>query len=534
VCLGDIDAVNAYFLQNTLVLEVLGKIAEQNGKSPFGLLCGLEFYWHHKRDGREYVDALTGEQIGYRMLAPTDVRHNVIPWVIVYEPMIYTRLGEGGAVFFTATEYALTQGTIYNWHTFRSADRPVYTYGGRQYETGRLPGQCMQSMAFRMLPRSVMLTEPWFGFPAGDGGDGSQALDCNEILREGGWGMGFLSPKPAELIDLYEERDIHIAAVAPNSDYRSGRTVITSFRVTNRTAFDILPEDGMSVCFFVRDGDGNTVAGGVSDGLAVPSEESTLVWFEWTVGVPAGTELVCEAVVDTGGIVRNICEPDGLGTLCVTVAAAEPSRVSSAGYAPSAPAGFGVPASPPDVSASASWSYWIYGGDGFEFVTASASAARPEITLIPDSRPGSAAKSAGGYTVRSGYGFAIEAKAEPVCSGPDGASEACTAVQGCDILFPENGYSSAAGSYETAEAVLCGDGSPRFVFRGNPDDRDGGHIHYIPVWYPDGTRVYAVYVYFYDVWTPGGMIGAGCRSEALSVRGSLFDDWCVGRSLPSG
>ena len=100
-------------------------------------------------------------------------------------------------------------------------------------------------------------------------------------------------------------------------------------------------------------------------------------------------------------------------------------------------------------------------------------------------------------------------------------STAYTAVQRGYMQFPEFRYTVITGQYRTLQKV-----GGIFQFVANPA-AGGGRVHFIPVWYPDGS--YQASGYVYDCWTPAGMIAARLDTNRLTVSGSLYDDWYVGR-----
>ena len=48
------------------------------------------------------------------------------------------------------------------------------------------------------------------------------------------------------------------------------------------------------------------------------------------------------------------------------------------------------------------------------------------------------------------------------------------------------------------------------------------NLHYTPLWMPDGG--YQVMTYYYDIWTPAGMLSYYSASNALNIKGDMYDD----------
>lgn len=101
------------------------------------------------------------------------------------------------------------------------------------------------------------------------------------------------------------------------------------------------------------------------------------------------------------------------------------------------------------------------------------------------------------------------------------SSTAYTAVQRGYMQFPEFQYATPTGQYRTLQKL-----NGAFQFAVNPAAK-GRRVHFLPVWYPNGT--YRASCYVYDCWTPAGMIAARLDTNPLTVDGSLYDDWYVGR-----
>ena len=67
----------------------------------------------------------------------------------------------------------------------------------------------------------------------------------------------------------------------------------------------------------------------------------------------------------------------------------------------------------------------------------------------------------------------------------------------------------------------------KWVFMPNIHAQDEDRLHFTPLWYPDGQ--YTVSVVGYDVWTPAGMISQKINSKPLTIEGSAYDDWYLGK-----
>lgn len=87
-------------------------------------------------------------------------------------------------------------------------------------------------------------------------------------------------------------------------------------------------------------------------------------------------------------------------------------------------------------------------------------------------------------------------------------------------LFPEFSYRKGAELC----ATLIRNSFGHFEL---PDSFGYGRLHFIPLSYPDGE--YGISVEKSDLWTPAGMVSALQNSEKLTVKGSLYDEYYIGR-----
>ena len=126
--------------------------------------------------------------------------------------------------------------------------------------------------------------------------------------------------------------------------------------------------------------------------------------------------------------------------------------------------------------------------------------------------------------MKSGYGFYLKYVPEfKAVSGrimPD--DSAYTYPQTAYATFPEFGYAATAGKYKTLERL-----SGKWYFGQDFSVEDSERLHFTPLWYPDGD--YIVYVTVSDVWTPAGMITASGSAPTITISGSAYDDWYLGR-----
>ena len=88
-------------------------------------------------------------------------------------------------------------------------------------------------------------------------------------------------------------------------------------------------------------------------------------------------------------------------------------------------------------------------------------------------------------------------------------------------MYPEYNYAFAAGKCDTLDKS-----GTVFRFKANPDAHDNARVHFIPVYVADGK--YTVCVRAEGVWTPVGVIYARFQANAVTIDGTLYDDWYHG------
>ena len=326
-----------------------------------------------------------------------------------------------------------------------------------------------------------------------------------------------LATKKGEVVKLYAQWKIDpvlsIEAIEPNSAYREGVTVITSFNVINETDDkDYIPSDNVSVKFKVYSGS-TLIHSDTKTAVVVPKDDKNLIYFKWTVpnrlesaNIKISGEVYLgnlkidqDAIMATGGSVANYQTPD-------------------TAYEASKPSDWRETSIPSKSLGTASWSQWVYEGGRFVKKSYKIALSSQSFATTPDT----SSPSAGGSSLKSGYGFSLTWKPGVTSKGSSRATSAMyTLPQTAYALFPEFRYSSTSGKCR----LLDSSGSS-FYFKKN-DDAEGDRLHFIPLWYPD--KNYVVGVYAYDCWTPAGMISIKDTGNTLSVSGDLYDDYFIGR-----
>lgn len=321
--------------------------------------------------------------------------------------------------------------------------------------------------------------------------------------------------------------DLSVEAILPNSDYREGVTVITSYKIYNNSREDITPEYNNSVSFEVYYYENDsmvTIATDVWNCAVIPGWDYNLVYFKWTVPIgTSGKTIYCKATVNSDS---SIFEPDRTNNeiiLIKTISKLEHSQTPDTKFEKAKPDGFALTSAPDEKESYATWKMWEYLNG--EFVQKSYGLSLTgEAMITPDGDSPSSENDGGIWTMRSGYGITLEYIPKIVSySGyflPDGS--AYTSVQCASSYVPEYCYSDESGKYRMLDNV---GGNWMFCKNENSDNND--RLHFIPIWYPDGN--YTVSVCASEVWTPSGMIKSTHNSNSIIIKDSAYDDWYIGR-----
>lgn len=327
-------------------------------------------------------------------------------------------------------------------------------------------------------------------------------------------------------ITVNSQVDAGISLIIPNSSYRAGTEIVTSYQVNNYSIRNLIPTDSPTVWFtaYYYNSSGSLVyLSDTSKGTVIPAYDNNIVYFKWTIpNDAAGRYVYMSASINS-----NVYDGNTANNYTSTsqyIYSDTVSQTPNTQYEASKPSGW-TASSPPSVYAdSAIWSEWSYSGGTFIRTTYGiriSTASNPGIT--PDSSSPSAEYVNGQWRMKSGYGYTLSFY--PGIASVSGTtypgSAAYTAVQRAYATFPEFSYSSAANKYRTLQPV-----SGVFQFYANTY-ADGKRLHYTPLWFPNGN--YTVSCYLYDYWTPAGMLTARVNSNPININGSLYDDWRIGR-----
>lgn len=282
------------------------------------------------------------------------------------------------------------------------------------------------------------------------------------------------------------------------------------------TAF--IPGDGVTVQFTVKSG--STSYSLQTTPTVIPGGGSNLVYFRWTVPKNMnGSALTIQGVTKYNGKVKDT------DTLLEKPVIITNSQTPDTKYEDKKPSGWSASEAPSSYANTAYWSVWEYQNGGFVRKNYGLSVSTSGASILPDPDSPSAEQKNGVWNMKSGYGYSFSWRPYTVIpSGRTAPSSAMyTAIQAGCAMLPEFNYSAVHGKYHSLRVS-----SGSFFFAENAA-ADYDRLSFIPVWYPNGTQNYKVSAYVYDCWTPAGMIGARASSNGVSIVGSLYDDYYVGR-----
>ncbi len=332
----------------------------------------------------------------------------------------------------------------------------------------------------------------------------------------------------AKAITVTNYGDLRIEAIEPNAPYREGLEVVTSFRIYNDSDTAVTPADGNTVSFraYYKSGVSEiTISSQDWEQAVIPAEKSNLVWFKWKVPSSlAGKTVFIEATVNAGNSVSETAFENNTDRLEEMIAGILSSQTPDTHYEREKPADYATAATPAVSSGRATWSVWEYKNGGFAQIDYGIRISQLKPELTPDPNDPSAEFKDGKWIMKSGYGFSISLGTvlETMNGYAIPSTNDHTDIQSAYVRLPEFGYSTSTGTFRTLEKS---EGKWQFV--SNPATEGNARIHFTPLWFPDGD--YTIYVSASDFWTPAGMITATVNCDTITIQGSAYDDWFLGR-----
>lgn len=455
--------------------QALPRIVGSNGN---GSIAAIKSYFTDEQVVRE-IAGLAGME--FDVLAGGEYR-------LLIEPIAYYTF-QGAYVATTATEAALYDETV-----------------------GGLLRKKMTSLSHKNLPLSMFLETPDLGFPAW-GGSRNKTVSNSDIKSSLGLGIvRFSSMPPVQTGDAYDY------------EYRTDTEVITAVMVSGGQSD---PDSPVSVTFHMAE-DSYTV-----NGVYYPEGDSQLAWVRWTTPHEP-QDMTVTVDVQGGGTASKETLRLNISDLDAATPPDPNADDRNDGFSP-------VPVPSKGQMASASWGvwrprweeHWVWhgnngaGGEGqgewcdhgwweFDFDQYSASLSGT-MSIMPDAK----SPTAGGKTLKSGYGIQERADTHVITN----QASAVTAAQNAVTYFPEFGYKR----YWRLLERMGGGHDMSFAFKENPYSTYSRRTHFIPIWYPDGS--YTPYTWLLDCWTPAGMLSLEL-TDTVTVSGNLWSDWHIAPQNP--
>ncbi len=327
-------------------------------------------------------------------------------------------------------------------------------------------------------------------------------------------------------ISIDAATNLKIEFINPNSEYREGTDVISTFRIKNTGSIDVLPVNNLKANLSITY-PGGSITVPKKTQIVIPANGDNLVYFRWTV--PSGTAgkiFTLTATVNPDNAITENNSGDNTATVTKTIIATNTSSPPNTRFEKSAPADF-IKMNPPNLSGitSASWSEWVYEGGVLVKKTYGLSLNTDIFSITPDINSPSKKYLNGYWYMGSGYGFtATWNVSTSTLSGTTApAAIAYTEAQVANATFPEFQYSKDVGKYRSFSRI----GTNSFCFPTNPDALNNARLHYTPLWFPDGN--YIAQGLASDLWTPAGMMYGYANSNTIIISQSAFDDWYIGK-----
>jgi hypothetical protein len=309
---------------------------------------------------------------------------------------------------------------------------------------------------------------------------------------------------------------LRLTPITPNASYREGTSVITSYWLTNGYRDDYIQDDEITIRFRVYKSNGTLITTATKTQAVVPGNDKNLVYFKWSV--PSGLnygDIVIKADVLQYGVYYNLVSRS-YSTIPYLYYETPDTEYESA-----VPGGFTIPSTPTSGTGYATWWEYSYNGSGFERRYYGIGIYTGGTNSITPATGDTAEKNGSTWTMKSGYGISLQAynMLTSISGYRIPSYSAYTGTQYAYALFPEYGYAYESDKCRTLEKV-----SYYWCFRQNGNY---GKVHFTPLWYPNGN--YTVKIIKSDCWTPSGMITTAAVTNTITISGSAYDDWYVGR-----
>ncbi|WP_340397182.1 hypothetical protein NST50_26100 [Paenibacillus sp. FSL E2-0202] len=379
----------------------------------------------------------------------------------------------------------------------------------------------MVSLTHQNLPLSLFLETPDLGFPAWDG-PATSRVSNHQIISSLGLGIVRFKDSPTTP-----------PSAETNLQYRTDTDVITSVHLSTGT--QINPNAPASVTFNIM-GSSYTVTN-----IVIPAGDSQVVWVKWRT--PSNPQNVTIHISASSGWLSENTILISIVDLNQNPPPDPKATDQNPGYAPTS-----IPSYANRTSASwgiwsASWhGYWVWVANWQWYTTgkntgywqdnghwrddgwweytrisyiATFSAAQ---SLLPDPKSPSLSSN----QMKSGYGIEINTTTVLSSNAP---SSHITGAQHVVSYFPEFAYQK----YWRLHDIKSSGYSASFWLKPNVYSTYQSHVHFTPIWFPDGP--YTPLTRILDTWTPDGMLTIQLQNS-ITISGNLFSDWHIAPQNP--
>lgn len=391
-------------------------------------------------------------------------------------------------------------------------------------------------------------------------------------------------------ITLYEpkvERELSVVYYQPNADYTCDTSIIATFKVTNPTALQYNPDDGMATLRVkltgLKDGGGTVDIGTYEKQFVIPALKSQNVYFKIPMPSVSCGKIKIDAdilygnkIIGTYSIVTN----DGMSGFTTKIVKKYLSKMPDTAFSRMIPDGYKqltkAEVSLKNTANASKWDEYVYVGNGnyekktyYALLRIDAGSTKPNVNVpvwwYDESRNLANGTNNLYKLMRSGYGIdtyftsgfyksdmMAAITSGEICSNYDALVPAQTAR----IYYPENNY----GAFNIPQNFLKDNGTPteengfKSSYENKFDVIFASHFwnkntsswltkanatteqfnistrtyfarvnHFTPMWAKDGE--YVVQPVATDCWTPAGMISAENLINTTNIDGSIYSDW---------
>lgn len=334
--------------------------------------------------------------------------------------------------------------------------------------------------------------------------------------------------------------DLTVSFVEPNSNYRAGTTVISTFMVKCTGAGAVYPKDNLTMKLSGSYVNSNNQTVSLTQTeknyIVIPGNGNNIVYFKWNVPDNCKNILLTAALNPNNTVMetnysnnnctvnKSILQTANSSTPDTTFQKQKPSDwfyidPETAFIDVSSITNVSVP--------TASWSEWIYDEIENKFIKKTYSSTLESNQYIkPDSNTEKFATKLSDtkWQVQSGYGFEYNGSTIINTNAP---ADSITLPQNGNMYLPDYKYSNALGKYCTLDCLGCGLfqlQKSQYSLVGNAV-RDYRRVQFTELWFPD--KDYSVDTYLYDSWTPAGMISQRTSVNSIAIKGSMYDNWYI-------